>query len=179
MGAGPSCLVGPALAQDRSDGAMGSRGRAAPRSSCGHRGASSKDRRDHVCDLAGRQRLRRETRSSDLVSDGFKSCDEGGGEEDRLSKGGDRGEHRETSGSGRNDLVAPMATRRRILTLVPLSTNSRLGQPAFWSVYPISRRLLAPWTAGRGTLILTGQSLHSRAQTSFGARCAEPCLELR
>ena len=129
-----------------------------------------KDGRGDVCHLARRHDLRfnQGLVSEELLTGTYAFSGGGGGDGNRLSKGGDRDEDRETPSFGWDDLVAPMATRRRILILVPTSTNSRLGQPASWSARLPRFVLLSPPPTnqkgdGRGSSVLRGQSLHSRS----------------
>jgi hypothetical protein len=173
LGIGSSGVVSPEVAQERSNGSLGARGGGSARPPRRHRSPGPKTSRNHVCHLARRLYLRckaRCTADNRGIAAFFDFRDgERGGVGDRLSKGGDRDESRDTSGLGWNDVAGPMATHRRILTPVPLSTNSRLGQSAFWSA-ALRRTSSATLVtgplisdgSGRDLFFLTGQSLHSR-----------------
>jgi hypothetical protein len=166
VGADPSGMVRTQMAQERPDGPMGARGGTSARSSRGSRGFGAQDRRNHVCDLARSDRVRPDSwggTNSRLTAEFSAGCADGGHDGNRLSKGGDRVQERESLGFGRDEFAGPMATRRRISTLVPESTNSRLGQPASSPRQRFIGQAGTTTAAEPDTCVLTGRSLHSRS----------------
>ena len=144
--------------------ALGPENRAAPRETHRDRRPRSKARRNSVCRLAQRLRLRRQPRRhDDLRSDRHAALDRSEGTDRQLSRDGDRA----LNGEGATTSYCRLRPVDGHSLCADMSANTRMRQPVDLAAHHFSRAS-SRRSRARTDLILRGQPLHTRS--AAGAR---------